>query len=318
MNDAAVVCVAQANRRLPNDVDGLGNCQRPRRLHDVGQIVAVDVLHHQVVAAVVNSRVVGRDDVLMIELSSGFNFTLEPSPQIIRLRQRLQQEFDRDRTFHPPVASFEHVAHSPAADRVGDNVIANNQRDIITANQHFALVRRQQFLLDKGGGSIFRRVSFQHLILLLNDRVIKQSRLFNSLEEVLRSNGHTLTPDAKFMSASSGKRMREINAFIPERESVIEVRQNGETIRTFPGHRVRISKHFVNSWCNLRRPFHERRHLRFRRRLAAVSVNAHDVEKLNRQLRLKHEPAATLHGHHARATAAPIDQANVLCSRVAH
>ena len=65
MDDALLVGVLQPPGGLEDALHGLRHRQRALLLDDGGQVLALDVLHHQVMDALVLAGIVGRDDVGM-------------------------------------------------------------------------------------------------------------------------------------------------------------------------------------------------------------------------------------------------------------
>ena len=73
MHQAVLVGVLQAEGRLADDLAGVGHGQRAVLGDQRVQIDAFDQFHHEVMHAVLLARVVGGDDVRMVELAGGFH-----------------------------------------------------------------------------------------------------------------------------------------------------------------------------------------------------------------------------------------------------
>lgn len=87
MNDAEFVSVIEPLRDLTDDIHGIFDAERSLSLHEVCQVVALNKLHHQIVVPVVDSGVVRRDNILVVELCCRFNFPFESLLEIFRFCQ---------------------------------------------------------------------------------------------------------------------------------------------------------------------------------------------------------------------------------------
>ncbi len=77
VDHAALVGVLQPQRRLVDEVGGVGHRERPLGLDELGQVEPLDVLHREDQAAVEAEGGVGGDDVGVAELGHGADLALE-------------------------------------------------------------------------------------------------------------------------------------------------------------------------------------------------------------------------------------------------
>ena len=111
MHDAALMRVAQGTGRFPQDALDLGHRQRPLLVEQVFERRAGDVLHYEVVEPALTLHAIDRDDVRMVQLGGGLRFLLEPSHDLVVLRDVGRQHLDRDVALEGEVVSQEHGAH---------------------------------------------------------------------------------------------------------------------------------------------------------------------------------------------------------------
>ena len=84
--------------------------------------MALDVLHDEVIDAVLAPRVVKGADVRMIQLRDDPGFALQARTPALIACERLGQNLDGDDALEARVARFEHFAHPAGADRRNDLV----------------------------------------------------------------------------------------------------------------------------------------------------------------------------------------------------
>ncbi len=127
VNDALLVRVLQPPGRLHHTIDRLPHRQRALRLDDLAQIVAVDVLHHEKVDALGLARVVGGDDVGMLQPGRGPNLAAEPADRVGRLHRLRRQDLQGHDPLHRAVAGLEDLPHPARADLFQHGVFAEDQ-----------------------------------------------------------------------------------------------------------------------------------------------------------------------------------------------
>ena len=91
-------------------------------LQSLRERLALDIFHHQKINVVLESRVVKRADVRMIQAGDGFCFALKSLAQFRAVGEMRGQNFNRDGAIEARVAGFVHFAHSARADR-GENFV---------------------------------------------------------------------------------------------------------------------------------------------------------------------------------------------------
>ena len=87
MDQAHLVGVLQAVGHLGDVIGGRVVIERPVVPDDLMQVLAVDILHHDVMDVAFVIDVVGPDDVRVVELGNGAGFEAEPL-QIRRIARR--------------------------------------------------------------------------------------------------------------------------------------------------------------------------------------------------------------------------------------
>ena len=113
--------------RLDDVIHGLGDGQRTFLLDDGGEVLAVDVLHHQIMPAFMLARIVGGDDVGMLQLGGGLDLTVKPFHGIGRLQGRARIIFTATMPLHAAMLGLEHHAHAALAELVQHHVFAEDQ-----------------------------------------------------------------------------------------------------------------------------------------------------------------------------------------------
>ena len=116
MHDPARMRSRQPATRLDDDVRGARHRQRPVPNQQTRQILAFEVLHHQVGRAVVGSAEIQRGaDVLVLDAARGFGFVAEAGHGFRVLRQVGVQELDGEAAADDRVLRFIHLAHAALA-----------------------------------------------------------------------------------------------------------------------------------------------------------------------------------------------------------
>ena len=121
MDDPLAVGLVQRIRDLNGRLERLLQRQGPLG-QPLGQRLALQVLHHQEVHAVLAPHVVERADVRVVQAGDGLGFALEPLLQLRVASDVRGQDFDGDRAVEAGVAGFVHLAHA-ASPEGGDDLI---------------------------------------------------------------------------------------------------------------------------------------------------------------------------------------------------
>jgi hypothetical protein len=117
VEDAGPVRRRQAARTLRHDRERAGRRQRPLALEHAGQVAAVEVLHHDVVAAVgADVEVDDVDDVGMADPAGGDRLAVEPNQHLAAARRGRRQQLDRHGLLGALVLGGEHGAVAAGAD----------------------------------------------------------------------------------------------------------------------------------------------------------------------------------------------------------
>ncbi len=124
MNDAPLVRRLQRLGDLLPDQQGFVKWDRSTR-GPLGEILALDELHHEGLDAVAVFQSVDGRDVRMIQGGEDFGFALKPSEPIVVSSERGWQNLDRDLTLQLRVGRAIHLAHPAFADLRGDVVNAD-------------------------------------------------------------------------------------------------------------------------------------------------------------------------------------------------
>ena len=124
------VAVGEAERRgdLGGDSAGLHRGEPPVGPEDVGQALAVDVLHHDEVGAALATPVVDADDVRVVEVRRGLGLTAEPLHEARVGGVLGEQHLDRDPAVEQPVVGEEDVGHAAPTEAVLDLVAVVEDR----------------------------------------------------------------------------------------------------------------------------------------------------------------------------------------------
>ena len=128
MDETGLVRVREPPRRLGRQLPRLVRRQPAPAGEEVGERLAVYVLHDDVRAAVVLARVVDADDVRVGEPRRELGLTDEPPPELIVAREVLRQQLDRHRPLELGVAPEVDRGHAAVPERPLDPVPASDRR----------------------------------------------------------------------------------------------------------------------------------------------------------------------------------------------
>jgi len=147
MNQAALMRIMQTNGSLHDDVGGLLHRQRAFGTDESPQIGAGHILRHQVMHIAVLSRVIGADEIRVIELGLRSNLAFEIFNRLVR-RLMNRQHFDGTFAAHHIVNRFEDLSHAALADEIRDDI--RPQIEFVFPGQHLVgLIRRDNFHFDQ-------------------------------------------------------------------------------------------------------------------------------------------------------------------------
>ena len=113
--DAAPMRIAEAGRELDGVADQLGEGQRAGG-DPLGERLAFDELHHQVVHAAVVADVVDRGDARVVQLRGEPCFAVEALPHVRIVAHGGADDLDRDDPLEPTVACSIDLAHAAGGD----------------------------------------------------------------------------------------------------------------------------------------------------------------------------------------------------------
>ncbi len=170
MDQAALVGVLQAERRLADQVARLPDWQGARLLDQPRQVDAVDKLHCDVIGAVDLVRVIGVDDIGMGELAGRPDFT-EEAANDARIGQTLGTDhLERDDALQRRLAGLEDLAHSALAEPRQDQIRPHDQLGTAALGDGIHLVSGQptatQQLPGEGPGFLVALLHFRQLLAL--------------------------------------------------------------------------------------------------------------------------------------------------------
>ncbi len=134
---------AASPRSLDQVLDRLDDRQGSPLAHDVVQVAALDVFHHQEMDAPILVGVQRGDDVGVLELSSRLDFPLEPCHGGAIAGERGGEDLQGHHASQPPVSSLEDHAHAADAQLVEDQVVTDEQSAALALIQGGGLVGRQ-------------------------------------------------------------------------------------------------------------------------------------------------------------------------------
>ena len=121
MDEASRVGMGQAFGRLADKIGRLAVLQRTALLHQLPQVLPVDIFHHQVMnrfaVAHILVEVVRPNDVRVVELGDGLGFEMEATEQFGIVLIFAWQDFDRATAVHHLVLGQKDLAHPPLTQR---------------------------------------------------------------------------------------------------------------------------------------------------------------------------------------------------------
>jgi hypothetical protein len=150
MHDAGIMRRFERLGELSRDRKRLIERQRPVP-NAIGELVAIDELHHQGDCAARLLETVNLSDVRMIERRQRAGFAFETGEALGIVGERLGEDFDRDVTPEASVARAIDLTHSPGTERANDFVHAEARADWETHpeaetrsldSQAFSLIRQ--------------------------------------------------------------------------------------------------------------------------------------------------------------------------------
>ena len=143
MDQAALVGMLQAERRLSNVMGGSDWVHGPVFADNLLQIRAVHVLHDQKVQLAVLVDVMGADDVRMVERSDRLSFLIEPVQEPAAFSQRNGQDLDRDAAAQGLVLCQIDDAHASKSQPFQNLVFANGKAAPFAAKKLLGLENSQ-------------------------------------------------------------------------------------------------------------------------------------------------------------------------------
>ena len=109
--------------------------QRAVLLDERREVAAVDELHDEILDVAGLARVVGGDDVRMLEPGGGVHFALEALDGRFVFHRGGRHHLQRDDALHPPMLGLVDLAHAAGADLGEDHVVAHDQPRAATGEQ---------------------------------------------------------------------------------------------------------------------------------------------------------------------------------------
>ncbi len=160
MHQSTGVGMFQTGRGLGDVVGGRVETQGTDAVHQVLQVVTLDVLHHQIMDSPLVSQIVGPDDVRMVERGDGLPLEMEAG-QIGRIGHAIfRQHFNGHQSLHEHVFGQIDVAHAAAAQMIEQLVIAEHEAAVSTFEQLVTLPGRQQLDANEELAAVGRIVQF--------------------------------------------------------------------------------------------------------------------------------------------------------------
>jgi len=123
--EAVVVGVGEGVSDLDDDVDGFLLAEAVAAGEVVGDGLALDVFHDEVVVAAGLADVDGLDDVGVVELAGGLAFFVEALDVLGVFAEAAGQDLDRDRAVEAELLGFVDERHRPGPDLAQDLVAGN-------------------------------------------------------------------------------------------------------------------------------------------------------------------------------------------------
>ena len=130
MDDAVRMRERERGAHVAGDLGGALGQQRPFLSDDVAQRPALDVLHDDVVRAVVRAGVVHADDVRMVQRRGRLCFAAEARDEVRVAGELDQQRLDRDRAAEHTVPAEVYLGHAARTEPVAQ---------LVPAGQHLAV-----------------------------------------------------------------------------------------------------------------------------------------------------------------------------------
>lgn len=131
MNDSQAVRTRQSSRGLRHDLDDIGNRKRSVPTNRMLEILAFEVLHHDVRNFVRRNAVIENlRNVRMFDLRGGFRFRLKTLHQRLIIEVRDGHELDRDLRTERQVIGKPNASHSPFTKEAGES---QRWRDLLTS-----------------------------------------------------------------------------------------------------------------------------------------------------------------------------------------
>ena len=137
--DAAPMRIAEAGRELDGVADQLGEGQRAGG-DPLGERLAFDELHHQVVHAAVVADVVDRGDARVVQLRGEPCFAVEALPHVRIVAHGGADDLDRDDPLEPTVACSIDLAHAAGGDEA---------ENFVRSHPHAGVERHSALLLER-------------------------------------------------------------------------------------------------------------------------------------------------------------------------
>ena len=122
VDDPLAVGVLEPGARLDPDLDRRLGAEPPLGLQQLGDRLALDVLHDDVVAAVVDAGVVDLDDVRVDQLRDRERLAAEAGDELVVVGEVLGEDLDRDGALEHPVGGPVDGRHAARAEPVAELV----------------------------------------------------------------------------------------------------------------------------------------------------------------------------------------------------
>ena len=113
----------EAECRLVHEIACLGHRERTALVDELGQVVALNVLHREDEALADPRRRVGGDDVAVIELRRGADLTEKPLQHALAVQEVRTDDLENFLAAHEPVLGQVDDAHAAASQLAEDFVI---------------------------------------------------------------------------------------------------------------------------------------------------------------------------------------------------
>jgi len=143
VRDALFVRVLKPGGGLHRVADGFAHRETPVRREPPVERVALDVLEHEEVRALVARHVVGVNDVRVVEGRGGAGLAVEPFDVLGFLRPPRGEHFERDAAAQRGVFGEKHLAHAARTNLV-QNAVRPEAEPLVLALQNEARLKRRQ------------------------------------------------------------------------------------------------------------------------------------------------------------------------------